>query len=103
MAVTQTIALSAAAIEYTYPLTITETTGKNITTATVKLCLGTFDLPGAWRTPDVLTRPTSSTALTQLLVGSAYLPVAGSYWLWYQVSDTPEVVPRRTTLEVKIT
>ena len=89
------IRLSAGAIEYTRPLTITETTGKDITEATVQLSLGSYDAPGEWRTPDTDTSPSTSSRTVQLLIGDDLKPSAGSYWLWSRVGDTPEVIPRR--------
>ena len=92
----QTIAVhSAAAIEYTHPLTITESTGKDITGATVKVSLGTYQAPGDWLTPDTDTHPTDAQRTVQLLIGDSLKPEAGDYWLWTQVGDSPEVVPRR--------
>lgn len=89
------IRLSAGAIEYTRPLTITETTGKDISSATVVLSLGTYDEPGDWLTPDTDTAPSTSSRTVQLLIGDDLKPAEGSYWLWSKVGDTPEVIPRR--------
>ena len=101
---TQTIALSAGAIEYTYPLTITEKTGKDISGVTILLSLGTYQAPGdTWQAPDV-DQPGDTTAarVVQLLIGDALKPAAGTYYLWSKVTDAPEVMPRRNS-DIKIT
>lgn len=115
----QTIAVvSAGAIEYTRSLTYTALDGQNISTSTLLLNLGGEDAPNgsfvacavsaassisvkAWRklggsNPFDLA---DSQMLYQqsgaLLVGTTLAPVAGSYWLWAQLADNPEVIPRR--------
>lgn len=89
---TQTIAVSLGAVEYTWPVTITETNGKNITGDTVQISLGTYDAPGTWQA-GVVQRPGNSTAVIQLLINNTV--AAGSYWVWVKVTDSPEIVPRR--------
>jgi hypothetical protein len=91
----QTIALSAGAVEYTHPLTITETTGKDISGATIRMSLGTYTTPGDWSTPDTDTSPTPASRTVSLLIGDTRQPEAGDYWLWTIITDTPEIVPRR--------
>lgn len=89
---TQTIAVSNGATEYTWPVTVTETTGKDISGDTVQVSLGTYGAPGTW-TSGVLTRPTASSATVKLLVTNTVTP--GTYYVWVKVSDSPEIVPRR--------
>lgn len=99
----QTIDLSAGAVEYTYPRTVTETSGVDITTDQVLVSLGTWDAPAGWVVPDVLDHPAPSTAVAQLLIGASLKPAPGPYYLWTQVSDAPEVVPRRSPGRITIT
>lgn len=92
----QQIALSLGATEYTWPLTITDVNGKDISAATIELSLGSSIAPGTWSTPDVDPAQTvKSQRVVQLLVGGSFKPPAGSYWLWSRVTDTPEIAPRR--------
>jgi hypothetical protein len=95
MATQQIQVYSAAAIEYTWPTTITEKNGKDISGDTVTVSLGTSQTPGRFVAPDVVTRPTPSTVVVQMLIGGSYRPTAGAYWLWVYLPDTPEHVPRR--------
>jgi hypothetical protein len=93
---TQTIELSAGAVERTFPVTITELTGKDISGDPVWLSLGTETLPGAWVSPDVdIPQSVKSQRVVQLLVGGVVNPGPGVYWLWSKVTDNPEIVPRR--------
>lgn len=101
----QVIDLSDGAEEYTFPVTITETTGKDISADSIVVALGTAtSAGGTWFAPDVLTRPTVSTAVVQVLIGgsSGRVPAAGNYFLWWKVTDTPEIVPRRSPLKITI-
>lgn len=93
----QTIRLSAGALEYTFPLTITEKTGKDISGDTITLSLGTFNAPGdTWLTPDVdQPQDVKSQRVVQLYIGTTVKPDPGVYFLWSKVTDTPEVSPRR--------
>lgn len=96
VAVPQTIAVhSAAAVEYTLPLTITETSGKDISAATIRMSLGTYTAPGTWVAPDVDTSPTPASRTVQLLIGTDPTLLAGDYYVWTVITDAPEVVPRR--------
>lgn len=74
-------------------LTITETTGKDISTDAVQLTLGTWSAPGTWRNPDDDNGLTPR--VVKILVGDAYNPNAGEYYLWMKLPDTAEVVVRR--------
>lgn len=89
----QTIPVSLTGAEYTWPLTIIERTGKDITGAAVSLALGTDADPGTWHAPGTDTAPADNQRTVQMLVDASY-PV-GSYWLWTKVVDTPETVIRR--------
>jgi hypothetical protein len=69
---TQTIDTRAAVggVEYTWPLTITETTGKDISGDTVLLSLGTSSAPGTWQAPDRDPAQTvKAQRVVQLLIG----------------------------------
>jgi hypothetical protein len=98
----QTVRVSTGAAEYCYPRTITETLGKNITADTVSVSLGTYDAPGTWVAPDVITRPTTSSAVVQMMINTIPDPTRQHYWVWTKVSDSPEVVPRRSPGRITI-
>lgn len=94
----QTIDLRAGSggVEYTWPLILTEDNGKDISSDTVQLSLGSYTAPGTWRTPSTdPAQTTHSQRIVQLLVGTTLTPAAGNYWLWSRITDTPEIVPRR--------
>lgn len=104
---TQTIDTRAASggIEYTWPLTITETSTppKDISGDTLLVSLGSKTTPAAWVSPDIDTAGANTagtaasvqnTRTVQLLIGGTLKPAAGTYVLWTKVGDTPEVVPR---------
>lgn len=92
----QTIDLTAGAVEYTWPLTIIESTGKDISADTVQLSLGSYTEPATWQAPDLDPAQTvASQRVVQLLVGDTLKPALGSYYLWSQILDDPEIVPRR--------
>lgn len=103
---TQTIDLRTGsdAVEYTWPLTITERTGKDISAVPIELSLGTWTAPGDWRTPDAdPPQPDQpSQRVVQLLIGAAYKPDAGTYRMWSRPADDPEIAPRPHDLEVRI-
>ncbi len=77
-------------------VTITETSGQNITGATVELSLGTSTDPGVWRAPDDDKSPSPSIRTVKLLIGGSYRPPQRStgYYLWWRLTDSPEVAPR---------
>lgn len=106
----QTIDLTAGAVEMTLPRTITETSGEDISNDPVVVSLGSWTEPGAWVTPDRLTRGTTEVGdvlqhwvVVQLLIGGTLKPQVGDYWLWTKITDDPEVVPRRTSGRITIT
>lgn len=86
--------------EFTLALTTTEVTGKDISTATVQLSLGTDRLHGSWRDPDVLSRPNAASVVSQIIVESPQ-PLA-TYWLWRKVVDGVEILVERTPLQVVV-
>jgi hypothetical protein len=89
--------------EYTWPLTITETTGEDITGDLIQLSLGTLDAPGEWKAPDTDTSSDDGASRTvQLLVGDTLRPPSNAYWLWSRVTDSPEVVPRRHDMVIVV-
>jgi len=92
----QTINLTASAVEYTFPLTIIESTGKDISGDVIQLSLGSSFAAGTWLSPDVdVAQSVNSQRVVQLLVGAGFVPATGIYWLWSKVADTPETVTRR--------
>lgn len=96
---TQTIDITTATggIEYTWPLTISELSGRDISADTVRLSLGSVAHPGGtWLTPDLdPAQSVKSQRVVQLLIGSTLKPASGDYVLWSKVTDGPEVVVRR--------
>lgn len=96
MANDQIIDLTNGGCEYTYPLTITENTGKDISADVIVISLGSPTAPGTWQAPDV-DPPQANKAqrVVQMLVGATLKPISGTYWLWTKVTDAPETVPRR--------
>jgi len=95
----QTIRVTADLPEYTRPVTITETTGKNISAAQVFISLGDYEAPGTWQS-GVLERPTAASATIKLLVDSNVTPRPAPYWVWVKVVDSPERPGRRSELRV---
>lgn len=95
---TQTIRVTSGAAEYTWPVTITEATGKDISGDVVRVSLapspGGYTAAGTWVPPSVdAAQANHATRVVQLLVDST--TAAGVYWLWVKVTDSPEQVPRR--------
>lgn len=72
----------------------TETTGKDLSVATVTVGLGADENtpPAAWAAPDLLERPTPSTIRASLLVRPT--TTTGTYVLWVKVVDGPETLAR---------
>lgn len=97
----QTINLTAGAVEYTFSRTITaqpkaDGAAVDISADTIMMSLGTALAPGSWRTADLVGHPATNTAVAQLLIGAAYKPTAGTYRVWVKIADSPEIVPRCT-------
>lgn len=91
----QIINVSGGAIEFTWPITITETTGLDISSDEILVNLGSFLSPvGAWYTPKLL-RPTRDSGTFRLLIGKDVVPAAGDYYIWISVQDSPELIIRR--------
>ena len=91
--------------EYTEEVTVTELDGKNISADPMFLGLSASKTSppqsGAWYTPDVITHPTTSSAVVQLLIDSRF-PTAGTFYLWWKATDSPETPTRFTGLTVVI-
>lgn len=91
----QTILVGSGAAEYTFPLTLTDTDGDNITADTVQVTLGSYELPtGSWATPDVETNPSTSSVTVRMLIGSSV--ASGTYWPWVKLAANPQVILRRS-------
>lgn len=78
--------------------TITETSGKDITGATIVMALGSYSTPLAktvGRAPDS-DEPGATTAsrVVRLLIDGSYQPAAGQY-VWGWITDAPEIEPVR--------
>lgn len=98
MTTQQTIRVSSGAAERTFPVTITEDTGEDISAKVVMMSLAPapdgYFTARTWVTPSVDTPQTDhATRVVQLLVDSS--TAVGVYWVWVKVTDTPEIVPRR--------
>jgi hypothetical protein len=100
----------AGAVEFSFPRTITETSGEDISADPVLVSLGSWTEPGGWVTPDRITRGTTDVGgitqhwvVVQLLIGGDLKPAADNYWLWTKITDSPETVPRRTSGRITIT
>lgn len=111
----QTVRLTSGEIRLTWPGTLTELRGADISADAVQICLGPEDAPGvAPLSPDVLTPQTTTVAeyvaqggtnpfnlpptqklyqlVVQMFIGSGYVtPIAGSYWVWARLPDESEV------------
>lgn len=105
----QTIDTTDGAREYTFPVTITETNGKNISADTVQVAFGdSLTAGGGWFTPATISSPTTSSFVVQVLVGAVGDSAAeqqlapGIYFLWWQLADVPEVVPRKSPLKLVV-
>lgn len=88
----QTVNVTAGATEYTWPLTLTEVNGVDISADTVQISLGSYDQPGDWTAP-VADHPTTSSVTVKLLIDDSV--DVGEYWVWVKITDSPEIVPRR--------
>lgn len=96
------IRTSSGAIQYLAVL-LTETSGKNISGDTYELSLGAYDTPGTWFAPTVEIVTTSQVRVKALVgAGQTINPAPGTYWLWYRVTDTPEVDPERVDERIVI-
>lgn len=91
----QTIDTANGDVEYTWPLTLIETTGKDISGDTVQLSLGTYPAPGTWLDPVEDTPADTSQRVVKLLIGNDPKPAPGTHYLWSKIGDTPETIIRR--------
>jgi hypothetical protein len=74
--------------------TITELTGKDISTATFTIALGTDSSipPTVFTAPDVSTiGTTNASRVLKKLIDSSTLP--GTYYVWANILDSPEIEP----------
>lgn len=104
MSAKQTIFVTAGDPEYTLPVTVTEVNGKDISGDVVALGLSSSQQspPTVWLAPDLDTSPAVNVRVVQLLVGVAFTPTPGTYYVWYRVIDTPEKPPRFTGLRLTV-
>lgn len=89
----QEIEVSNGANELTWPTTVTELENEDISSDTISISLGTFDAAGTWQAPDAISRPTSSTAVVAMMVGTGTAP--GLYTLRVKIGDGEEAIVRR--------
>lgn len=98
--------VTASGVEYTRVLTITETSvpPKDISAASIDLCLGTENEVGVWRTPEIDTASADSDGEradvqnqrnVAMLIGGSYKPASGDYLLYSRVGDAPEAIVRK--------
>lgn len=73
--------------------TITETTGKDISSSTFVVGLGGSESPPTvWVTPTVDQQgATTAKRIVKLLVTNTTAP--GTYWCWAKITDSPEIEP----------
>lgn len=93
----RTIWVSKGAVEYVGG-TITETTGQDITAATIVMALGAYSTPPdktSGKTPDSDTQgATTADRVVKLLIDNTYTPATGQYvYAW--ITDSPESEPVR--------
>lgn len=92
----QILRTSQGEVDYTLPCTVTESTGKPIDGDPVWVSLGSYDVVGEWKTPDVVTHPTDSSVTVSLLLGQLDLggsfdPPPGRYYVWVKLTDDPTI------------
>lgn len=90
---------SSGATEYVGGV-ITETTGKNISAATVQMALGSATVPGTFAAPSTDTSGPVNVRKVTMLVGTTPNTPKGEYWVWVKVTDTPEVTTLRLPQKV---
>lgn len=74
--------------------TVTETTGKDISSATFQMALGSDNVtpPSSWVSPSVNTQGgTTADRVLKFLVDSS--TAVGTYFVWCKVADSPEIEP----------
>lgn len=76
--------------------TIIETNGKDITSATFQIALGTDNEvppdPSSWVAPSVNVQGAAVSQRTVLLLVDSSTPL-GTYFVWGRVADNPEIEP----------
>ena len=74
--------------------TITDVNGADISSATFQIGYSTSDStpPSTWGTPDVSTQG-ATTAIREVLLLVEDPFVAGQYYCWVDVADSPEIEP----------
>lgn len=95
MSKNRTIRVTLGEVEF-LTAEITERYHADITGATFELGLGTHEPPTAWQVADVVEFPEPWLAHASLLVNNTF-DLGPGQWLWYKVSDLPEVLLDRIT------
>lgn len=77
------------------PIELTETTGKDVSTAAVTVAFLTEaskpDGSTVWITPDSIDRPTPSSMVVYVLIGPAAVNLDKGRWRpWLKITDAPE-------------
>jgi hypothetical protein len=75
--------------------TITEKTGKDLTSTVVQISLGSEQRPGTWTTPSVNVLGPANVRKVTMLVGVTPDTPKGEYWAWVKITDTPEIITLR--------
>jgi hypothetical protein len=84
------------AVEYLW-VDIEDTRQQNITAAAVQISLGTYDAPGTWHNADLIQQNGPVWKIRAgLLIGGSLTYPAGTYWAWFKLTDSPEVIPMRS-------
>lgn len=82
--------------------TITEKNGKDLTSTTVEISLGSELRPGTWTTPSVNILGPVNVRKVTMLVGATPNTPKGEYWVWVKITDTPEIITRRFPQKIQV-
>lgn len=90
----RTIYVSGSGEQDYAEVTLTDSRGHDLSTATITMGLSTDPgvQPTTWATPDLATYPTVGTAVVSLLITATNAP-PGRYYVWADVADSPTVQP----------
>lgn len=90
------IDITNGAVEYLW-VDIEDARQQDITTATVQISLGTYDLHGTWHTADLIQQNGPVWKIRAgLLIGASLVYPLGTYWAWFSLGDSPETIVQRS-------